>query len=170
MAIDKNIIQQIIIDNQRLVNNINLIERDFVFEGKGNYVFVGIRQAGKSYMLYQRMQHLIQEGHNIEEMVYISFDDERIFDIKANELDIILQAHQSLFECRPIIFLDEIQNIDGWQYFARRLANEKYQVYITGSNAKMLSRDIATTLGGRFWVNNIYPYSFKEFLKANNKN
>jgi len=119
-------------------------------------------------MLYQRMQHLIQEGHNIEEMVYISFDDERIFDIKANELDIILQAHQSLFECRPILFLDEIQNIDGWQYFARRLANEKYQVYITGSNAKMLSRDIATTLGGRFWVNNIYPYSFKEFLKAHN--
>lgn len=168
MAIDKNIIQQIIIDNQRLVNNINLIERDFVFEGKGNYVFVGIRQAGKSYMLYQRMQHLIQEGHNIEEMVYISFDDERIFDIKANELDIILQTHQSLFECRPILFLDEIQNIDGWQYFARRLANEKYQVYITGSNAKMLSRDIATTLGGRFWVNNIYPYSFKEFLKAHN--
>ena len=168
MAVNKNIVQKIIIDNQNLIRNIDLIERDFVFEEKGNYVFVGIRQAGKSYMLYQRMQQLIKDGHNVDEMVYISFDDERLRDITADELDVILQAHRSLFDCRPILFLDEIQNVDGWQFFARRLANEKYQAYITGSNAKMLSRDIATTLGGRYWVNDIYPYDFKEYLKAHN--
>jgi len=86
--------------------------------------------------------------------------------MKAEDLDLILQAHQSLFSCRPILFLDEIQNVEGWEFFARRMANEKFSVYITGSNAKMLSRDIATTLGGRYWVKNVHPYSLAEYLLA----
>lgn len=65
---------------------------------------------------------------------------------------------------KPLIYLDEIQNIDGWEKFARRLADSKYRVFITGSNAKMLSRDIATTLGGRFIIREIFPFSFSEFL------
>ncbi len=163
---DKNIIQKIIIENQELVEQVELVERHFVFEPQGNYVFVGVRQAGKSYLLYQRMKQLIAKGHQVEELVYINFDDERIANIKAEEMDLILQAHQALSPTQPILFLDEIQNIDGWEHFARRLANQKYRVYITGSNAKMLSRDIATTLGGRYWVQNVYPFSFEEFLEA----
>ncbi len=163
---DKNIIQKIIIENQELVEQVELVERHFAFEPQGNYVFVGVRQAGKSYLLYQRMKQLIANGHQAEELVYINFDDERIANIKAEEMDLILQAHQALSPTQPILFLDEIQNIDGWEHFARRLANQKYRVYITGSNAKMLSRDIATTLGGRYWVMNVYPFSFKEFLEA----
>ena len=69
---------------------------------------------------------------------------------------------------RPILFRDEIQNIAGWEKFARRLADSKYRVYITGSNAKMLSSDVATTLGGRYITKHILPYSFKEYLRANN--
>lgn len=163
---DKNIIQKVIIENQELVEQVELVERHFVFEPQGNYVFVGVRQAGKSYLLYQRMKQLIAKGHQVEELVYVNFDDERIANIKAEELDLILQAHQALSPTKPILFLDEIQNIDGWEHFARRLANQKYQVYITGSNAKMLSRDIATTLGGRYWVVNVYPFAFDEFLLA----
>ncbi len=163
---DKNIIQKIIIENQELVEQVELVERHFVFEPQGNYVFVGVRQAGKSYLLYQRMKQLIAQGHQMDELVYINFDDERIANIKAEEMDLILQAHQALSPTKPILFLDEIQNIDGWEHFARRLANQKYLVYITGSNAKMLSRDIATTLGGRYWVMNVYPFSFEEFLEA----
>ncbi len=166
MAANIELLKKIIIDNQRIVNNISLIRRSITFEEKGNYVFVGIRQAGKSYLLYQRMQQLIAEGHSLEEMLYVSFDDERLNGMRADELDLLLQSHRMLFDCRPILFLDEIQNIDGWQYFARRLANEKYQVHITGSNAKMLSRDIATTLGGRYWVKEVYPYDFEEYLRA----
>lgn len=168
MAANIELLKKIIIDNQRIVNNISLIRRSITFEEKGNYVFVGIRQAGKSYLLYQRMQQLIAEGHSLEEMLYVSFDDERLNGMRADELDLLLQSHRMLFDCRPILFLDEIQNIDGWQYFARRLANEKYQVHITGSNAKMLSRDIATTLGGRYWVKEVYPYDFEEYLRAHN--
>lgn len=166
MAANIELLKKIIIDNQRIVNNISLMTRSITFEEKGNYVFVGIRQAGKSYLLYQRMQQLIAEGHSLEEMLYVSFDDERLNGMRADELDLLLQSHRMLFDCRPILFLDEIQNIDGWQYFARRLANEKYQVHITGSNAKMLSRDIATTLGGRYWVKEVYPYDFEEYLRA----
>ena len=66
----------------------------------------------------------------------------------------------------PILFFDEIQNVEGWEHFARRLANRKYQVFITGSNAKMLSRDIQTVLGGRYLDETIYPYSFHEYLEA----
>ncbi len=161
---NRDIICNIITENQQVIQSVELIERPFEFEPKGNYVFVGVRQAGKSYMLFQRAQQLLKEGHSIDEIVYISFDDERINDIKSSELDLILQAHRMLTDKKPILFLDEIQNIEGWEHFARRMANEKYITYITGSNAKMLSRDIQTTLGGRYWDQNIYPFSFMEYL------
>lgn len=164
---NRELIRNIIIENQEVIQNIDLYERPFEFEKKGCYVFVGVRQAGKSYMLFQRAQQLLKEGHDIDEIVYISFDDERINEIKSNELDLILQAHRLITEKKPILFFDEIQNIDGWEHFARRLSNEKYIVYVTGSNAKMLSRDIQTTLGGRYWDNMVFPYSFSEYLKAN---
>ena len=64
--------------------------------------------------------------------------------------------------------MDEVQNIEGWEKFARRLADNKYKVYITGSNAKMLSRDVATTLGGRYFMVNVFLYDLKEYLQANN--
>lgn len=170
LTMERDIIRKVILEWQSVIAKISLIERPVEFEENGNYVFVGVRQSGKSYLLYQRVQQLMREGHSMEEILFISFDDERIRSIEAHELDLILQAHQSLFSCRPILFLDEIQNIDGWQYFARRLANEKYRVYITGSNAKMLSHDIATTLGGRYWVQHVYPFSFEEYLKSVNIN
>ena len=157
----------IIIENQELLSQISFIKRSFEFEEQARYVFVGIRQAGKSYLLYQRAVALIEEGHKTEEILFINFDDERLLGYKAEKLDLILQAYSSLFPYRPIIFLDEIQNIEGWEHFARRLANLKYQVYITGSNAKMLSRDIATTLGHRYLEQRVFPFSFGEFLKAN---
>lgn len=69
-----------------------------------------------------------------------------------------------MYEHQPIFFLDEIQNIKGWEKFARRLADTGYRVYITGSNAKMLSSEIATTLGGRYLIKDIYPFTFNEFL------
>ena len=163
---EREIIRKIIVEWQSIIPNIKLMQRPVEFEEKGNYVFVGIRQCGKSYLLYQRIQQLLREGHSIEEIVYVSFDNERIRTMKAEDLDLILQAHQSLFSCRPILFLDEIQNVEGWEFFARRMANEKFSVYITGSNAKMLSREIATTLGGRYWVKNVHPYSLAEYLLA----
>ncbi len=70
-----------------------------------------------------------------------------------------------MFDYKPIVFLDEIQLIDKWGKFARRLADSKYRVYISGGNAKMLSSEIATTLGGRYLIEEIYPLSFSEYLE-----
>ncbi len=71
-----------------------------------------------------------------------------------------------MYDKKPILLFDEIQNIAGWEHFARRMADRKYMIFITGSNAKMLSRDIATTLGARFFDEKVFPYSFAEYLEA----
>lgn len=161
-----DIFKTLIIEGQEEIQDVELYQRPFEFEELGRYVLVGIRQAGKSYLLYQRAKQLIKQGHNANELIYINFDDERLLGMTADNFDLILQAYSSMFPSKPILFFDEIQNIKGWEHFARRLANQKYMVYITGSNAKMLSRDIATTLGARFFDERVYPYSFREYVEA----
>ena len=165
---DKNVIKQIILNQQDFIGRIKLQSRDVCFEENANYVLVGIRRAGKSYMLYQHIQHLVANGHSIEEMLFINFEDERISDIRKEDLYLILEAYRELFAFQPIIFLDEIQNVEGWEHFARRLADEKYRVFITGSNAHMLSREICSTLGGRYLTKEIRPFSFSEYLEYHN--
>lgn len=161
------ILKTIIVEGQELLSEINPLPRESELEDSARYVFVGIRQAGKSYMLYLRALKLMAEGHDRKEMLFVNFDDERLINMKASDLDAILQAYTSLYETKPILFLDEIQNVEGWEHFARRLANQKYMVYITGSNAKMLSRDIASRLGARYIEKRVFPYSFSEYLMAN---
>lgn len=165
---DKNVIKHIILNQQDFIGRIKLQSRNVCFEENANYVLVGIRRAGKSYMLYQHIQHLVANGHSIEEMLFINFEDERISDIRKEDLYLILEAYRELFAFQPIIFLDEIQNVDGWEHFARRLADEKYRVFITGSNAHMLSREISSTLGGRYLTKEIRPFSFSEYLEYHN--
>lgn len=163
---DKELFRSIISENQDFIGSITLVERPLALEENGNYVFVGVRQAGKSYLLYERVQQLIANGVKVEDIVYVNFDDERLQGMTANDFDLILQAYHSMYEGHPIFFFDEIQNVEGWANFARRLANLKYRVYVTGSNAKMLGRDIETVLGGRYLDIHVFPYSFSEYLKA----
>jgi predicted AAA+ superfamily ATPase len=166
MAITKETFRTLIHEGQEEIRDVELYDRPFEFEENGRYVLVGVRQAGKSYMLYKRARQMMAAGYQLEDMVYINFDDERLMGLTADELDLILQAYQSVYNRIPVFFFDEIQNVDGWEHFVRRLANKKYHVYVTGSNAKMLSRDIQTVLGGRFLDALIYPYSFSEYLEA----
>ena len=101
----------------------------------------------------------------------MNFEDERLLEMTSDDLNTILEIGLELSGTRnkPYLFLDEIQNIDGWEKFVRRIADMKYKVNITGSNSKMLSSEIASTLGGRFVIMNVYPYSFAEYLVANGK-
>lgn len=163
---EKELFRTIISENQEYIGNIALVKRPLELEEYGNYVFVGVRQAGKSYLLYQRVQQLLASGVELENIVYVNFDDERLLGMTANDFDLILQAYHSMYEGQPIFFFDEIQNVEGWANFARRLANLKYRIYVTGSNAKMLSRDIETVLGGRYLAIHVYPYSFSEYLTS----
>jgi predicted AAA+ superfamily ATPase len=161
---DKDTIKVLISEYQNKVVDIALTERHFCLEDALNYVFVGLRRVGKSYLMFQQIRHLLQGGHKNDEILYFNFEDERISSLDVTDLDLIKLCYEEMFSCKPIFFLDEIQVVDHWEKFARRLSDQGYRVYITGSNAKMLSSEIATTLGGRYMIQNVYPFSFNEHL------
>lgn len=164
---DKQIIKRLIIEKQKAIPEFFIIRREIQFDAKANYVLVGLRRSGKSFMMYQDAQNMMKRpGLTQENILYINFEDERLSDISSDNLGEILDAYSELYpEKKPLIYLDEIQVVDGWEKFARRLADSKYRVMITGSNAKMLSREIATTLGGRYIPKEVFPFSFREYLE-----
>lgn len=169
MYMNRDILKQIIIDQKEMYLGNPLISRDYDLEENVNYCFVGIRRTGKSYMMYQRIHNLMNDGISSSQIIYVNFEDERLLEIGVDDLNTILELgiEFSGSKGKPYLFLDEIQNVDGWEKFVRRVADMKYRINITGSNSKMLSKEIASTLGGRFMIVNVFPYSFKEYLSAN---
>ena len=163
---DKLVLKQILRDNQEEVERYVVFPRDVRLDKFPCYVLVGVRRAGKSYMLYHRIQQLLAEGHGWDEILYLNFEDERLENFTSEDFNRLLECHQEMYGKRPMLFLDEIQNIEGWHKFARRMADSNYTILITGLISKMLSGEINTTLGGRFLTSEIYPYSFKEYLDA----
>jgi predicted AAA+ superfamily ATPase len=161
---DKQLLKQILRENQLEVERYVVEPRDLKFDNFPCRVLVGVRRAGKSYMLYHHIQQLLAEGHKWNEILYMNFEDERLENFGTEDFNRLLECHQEMYGKRPMLFLDEIQNIDYWHKFARRMADSKYTISITGSNAKMLSGEVNTTLGGRFLIAEVYPYSFHEFL------
>ncbi len=162
--IEKDTIKHLILEHQQRVVDIAFQERVYPIESNLNYVFTGLRRAGKSYMMYQQIRHMLDAGHAKEEILYFNFEDERIVSLLTEDLDSIKICFEEMYDVRPLFFLDEIQVVDHWEKFARRLADQGYRVYVAGSNARMLSHEIATTLGGRYVVQHIEPYSFVETL------
>ena len=159
-------IREVIFDNRTFIQSEQIVYRDCQFDDKVNYVLVGLRRAGKSTLLYERVQELVKNGVSWNQIVYINFEDERLTEFALSDCNDIVQVASELTDEKPYYFFDEIQNIDGWEKFARRMADAKERVCITGSNARMLSREIETTLGARYMAKKIYPYSFAEFLRA----
>ncbi|MCI5757550.1 MAG: ATP-binding protein [Bacteroidales bacterium] len=170
MSVSKEVIKQCLISKQREVDEAEIVPRPVSFEENGNYVIVGVRHAGKSYLLYQRVRQLQAAGKGWDEILFVNFEDERLAEFQTDDFNSLLEAHLELYGKKPVVFLDEVQNIDHWDKFVRRLADAKYKVYVTGSNAKMLSKEVATTLGGRFFIYDAYPYSFREYLAAQQVN
>ncbi|MCR5098169.1 MAG: ATP-binding protein [Lachnospiraceae bacterium] len=169
---NRDYLKQVIIDQKEVYLENSIVRRDLVLEENINYCFVGIRRTGKSYMMYQQVKNLLEAGTSIEEILYVNFEDERLLEVMADDLNTILEIGLEMAGegKKPYVFLDEIQNVDGWEKFVRRLADMKYRVNITGSNSKMLSHEIASTLGGRFMIVYVMPYSFGEYLHAHGKN
>lgn len=167
---NKSVIKAIIGERQAEIPRIKLVKRPLTYESSVCYVNVGIRRAGKSYLLYQDIQERIASGQiTIEDCLFINFEDERLADMRSDELNLLIECYQEMFGLRkPWVYLDEIQNIEGWEKFVRRLADSKYRVMVTGSNAKMLSAQVATTLGGRFVIREIFPFIWREYLSYRN--
>lgn len=132
---------------------------------------IGARRSGKTYILYQLIRQLYQENVSKENILFINFEDERLR-VSSEELDLILQAYLELFPDadmkKAYFFFDEIQNIPGWEKFIRRIFDTKTKnIFITGSNSKLLSSEIATELRGRTLPFTVYPLSFREYLAFN---
>jgi hypothetical protein len=164
---EKSTIKKIILENQERIPDLTVVKRSYSVEPLANYIFTGQRRAGKTFFMYSLMQDMVKQGQSIEEILYINFEDERLIGMDVGDLDSIIESYRELFSHKHILFFDEIQNITGWQKFARRLADSGFQIYITGSNSEMLSNEMASTLGGRFMVMEIGTLSFKEYLNFN---
>ena len=130
----------------------------------------GVRRSGKTYHLFDLIAQLQANGITKQQILYINFEDERLH-LAAEEMDLILQAYRELYpdirlaDC--YFFFDEIQEVDGWEKFVDRLYSSiSPHVFITGSNSKLLSKEIATALRGRTITFEVYPLSFSEFAQA----
>jgi predicted AAA+ superfamily ATPase len=134
-------------------------------------VVTGMRRAGKTSLLLNAIQTL-RQSLPVEKLVYLSFEDERL-SLQAEDLDLILQAYRELYPDLDLsqcyFFFDEIQEIQGWEKFIRRLGDSvSRHIYLTGSNSKLLSSEIATSLRGRCLSFEVFPLSFREFLRFKN--
>ena len=164
-----DVLKRVIFDRHQVIRDTTVTTRDVELEKNANYMLVGIRGAGKSTLLYKRVQDLIKEGVDWNQIIYINFDDERLLNFNVNDFDDIVMVANELSDKKHYFYFDEIQDIDGWEKFAIRLANQHYKVDITGSNAKMLSKEVEARLGGRYITKEVMPFSFREFLRANGK-
>ncbi len=135
------------------------------------HAIIGMRRAGKTYFLHQCLRERLENGAPRESLVYFSFADERLAGLTAADLGWVLEEYFARFpqfrdRQRVTFFFDEIQTVLGWESFVRRvLDSEKVEVFVSGSSAKMLSREIATSLRGRATETIIFPFSFREFLR-----
>jgi len=161
---EKNILKKVILENQEFINTIHPVKREYKIEKNANHVIIGARRAGKTWYMFSIIHEFIKGGTGLNQILYINFEDERLMELTVTDLDLLIESFKELYNTKPICFFDEIQNIPGWEKFVRRLADTGYKLFITGSNAEMISSEIATVLGGRFLIKTIYPLSFSEFL------
>lgn len=134
-------------------------------------VAVGVRRSGKTYFLFQTMRTLISQHIPIDRLLYLNFEDDRLLPIDQKKMgemiDALYTLHPDLHNHRCFLFLDEVQNVEGWPLVVRRLLDTKdLDIYITGSSAKLLSKEIATSLRGRSISIEIQPYDFQEYLNV----
>jgi len=163
-------IKQILIDQKEELNNSligqKIIEREVLPEYKKFLksslikIITGPRRAGKSVLCYG----LLKEKN----FAYVNFDDERLSILETKDLNLVLQAIYEIYQKPDFIFFDEIQNINNWELFVNRLKRERFNLIVTGSNAKLLSKELATHLTGRHFSLELYPFSFREYLRFYN--
>lgn len=124
-------------------------------------VISGLRRSGKSTLLKQVRKNFYQD----ELVYYFNFEDERLIGFEVGDFNILYETFIELFGKSKVFFFDEIQNIEGWEHFVRRMYDREFKFIITGSNSSLLSRELGTKLTGRYVGLELYPFSFREFLK-----
>lgn len=162
---DSEKIKQLLLEQSHIMLSSDMIARDLKtrinsFKDAPVIVIIsGIRRSGKSTLMHQIRSEYQKDSY------YVNFDDERFIDFNVDDFQTLYECLIEIFGDKNIFFFDEIQNISIWERFVRRLHDAGKKIYVTGSNASMLSRELGTHLTGRNIPFSIYPFSFKEFLQ-----
>lgn len=162
----KDLLKQIILEQQEILHALNkrYVQRyiaDEWLQTSEILIISGIRRCGKSVLMQQIRDRLVEKDF------FFNFDDERLANFKLDDFQKLQECFVELFGEQHTYYFDEIQNIEGWERFVRRLYNAGNKIIITGSNARMLSRELGTHLTGRYIQVEIYPFSFQEYLAMN---
>ncbi|MDR0230682.1 MAG: ATP-binding protein [Dysgonamonadaceae bacterium] len=161
----KPILREVITDQRQQVNKLNIQERVFPETMLANseiIIISGIRRCGKSMLMEQIRRKQSEQDY------FINFDDERLISFTIEQFQPLYEVFIEMFGEQKTFYFDEIQNIKGWERFVRRLHDAGNKVFITGSNASMLSRELGTHLTGRYNRYELFPFSFREFLELSN--
>jgi predicted AAA+ superfamily ATPase len=152
-------------------NITGIISRDYQIplNSKKIISLIGVRRSGKSSILFD-IVHNLRKTTPRENIIYINFEDDRLYPLELKSLDLLLESYFELYPNKKnekiYLFLDEVQVVENWEAYVRRIYdNENISIYITGSSAKLLSSEIATSLRGRTISYEIFPFSFKEYLR-----
>jgi predicted AAA+ superfamily ATPase len=164
-------IKSIILDCQEMRMETGVPRRSRIEAVRGKAaVCIGVRRGGKSTYLFQVIQRLLNSGVPRQNILYLNFFDDRLHNLRQDNLGLIAEAYFSMFPEKKntetvYCFFDEIQAVEGWEPFIdRMMRTEKCEIYLTGSSAKMLSKEIATQMRGRALSWEMFPFSFREFL------
>ena len=162
--LDKRIIEQVLseqyqeLSSQGKMEFCSRYEEELVdLDSNMAQVVIGVRRSGKSVLCYN-----VLKKHE-KEFAYVNFDDERFEHLQSGDLNTLLEVLYKIYGDFKYLFLDEIQNVDGWHLFVNRLLRQRMHVLVTGSNAKLLSGELATHLTGRYEQIELYPFSFSEY-------
>jgi predicted AAA+ superfamily ATPase len=160
--ISREILKQIILDQRARQSDSHVLREALPrvqewLENKQIIIVTGLRRCGKSTFMKQ-IRELLKEVD-----FCINFEDERLIGFTVQDFQALLEVFIELFGAQKTIYFDEIQNIEDWERFVRRLHDEGYKIYITGSNAHLLSKELGTHLTGRYLSLEMYPYSFREY-------
>ena len=166
---DKKIIKQILLEQREEIKRIledKIIKREIEERIKKSLqdslikVIIGVRRCGKSVLAHQILKN--------KNYSYVNFDDERFIGAEAKDLNDFLEVLEEINPDFDYLLLDEVQNIEGWELFVNRLKRQGYNIIITGSNSKLLSKELSTHLTGRHFAIELFPFSFREFLDYKN--
>ena len=155
---------------ERKINGIVSREYNIPVDSDKIISLIGVRRCGKTYILFDVINKL-RETIQPENIIYINFEDDRLFPIESKDLDALMEGYYEMYpdkrEELVYVFLDEVQNIPEWERYVRRIYDTlNVRIFVTGSSSKLLSKEIATSLRGRTITYEIFPYSFTDFLKA----
>ncbi|MBU4338662.1 ATP-binding protein [Patescibacteria group bacterium] len=163
---NKTTLKEIILEQKEALKNkcegikrLKLEEIKRYIEIPHTVIIAGIRRVGKSTLLLQIMNEFYKK-----DCYYLNFEDERFIDFTSQDFNALYEIFAEIMGEKKVFFLDEIQNIPSWENFVRRMQDQRFKFFITGSNATLLSKELGTKLTGRYVLIELLPFSFKECL------